>query len=474
MSSSPYLGFDDEPLSVPDETDVSLGPDGLARFLLSDLLSAVISTPDKYVEALIQRWGLGCEKVTLDAAGEIAGVTRERMRQVEKLVANKAETTYTPLAGFLRDGLRNPEELRRQWPNWTLDAWERLFTLHGMKLQSGFRESLETFQEKIRTDAELKRLLRESINDLGFVNLHTLQEALGPLGDVDSSDWDSLLSSAFPRATAAFPWAWVAKGTKPNQSEGFLIRQLSVTLPLDVHTAWEGVVIGARSRSHRHMLPPKTDFLKLLRASSSFSVGGEEISGTSFDTSPPEGVVAWAVNFIQSQPGGVTELTQFLTAGAAQNYKPSTLQQYARMRPEFRCQANLVWLAGAEPDESAKEALSLVVEAAEKESSIEFVSAGPGGFSLRARVGGFFLRTGCWPVPHSVLDLLGDGRRHVACCDDFESEAVAAIRMGSWQGFSSLRNHLFLEHSDALGESLDSTFLLHVTPENVQVDLSGT
>src|SRR3989344_3633499 len=104
---------------------LSFSPRTVAKVLLSDL-------PDRSRHILTDRFGLGIkgEERTLDAIGKEYGITRERIRQVERALASLYESMdinkLTPEEEFLqifaealkKEGVKNrPNEILTRWLN---------------------------------------------------------------------------------------------------------------------------------------------------------------------------------------------------------------------------------------------------------------------------------------------------------------------------------------------------------------------
>jgi len=439
---------------------------GLARLL------AYRSGPSHLVqlgEALVGRFSFGRQKYTLDEAGHLLGVTRERMRQLEVLARKTAASK--PLASpllleMLPDDLSGLADLL---PGWSSEAIENFASLSGIDIGGSFADNAFVSTAALeKANPVAREVVRKNAGHSGFVNLLELAFQLKAAGVSSSIPVLDLLSSIYVVTASTNDWAWIKKSTKNSQSYSAVCNQLALGTALTVAELFEGLRRRLRGRQLEHEMPPLEEFHKLLAQHDEFLEDTGHFSLVSDVSVPTEGNVGWLISRFTNASSRAIPIEKLTAEGAALGYKPSTTAQYLWGMEQFRVKDTVAWLVSDPPTQLELNTVTQTAASLQEASAVEFVGVLENRVTLLLlKMGTVFFRSAQILVPSSLRPIVANPPREIHCfCGANEGRVLGVTKAGQLKSASWIRNHLSL-HSSGPKFGVGSVIYLKLFPDRV-------
>lgn len=418
-------------------------------------------------DALVGRFSFGSQKYTLAGAGELLGVTRERMRQLEVLARKMAASR--PLAPprllkILPDDLSGLADLL---PGWSSEALANFASFAGIDMKGSFADNaFVTAAVLERANPVVKEIVQKNAGHSGFVNLLELGFQFKTAGVSSSVPVLDLLSSIYEVTASTSNWAWIRKSTKNSHGFSAVYNQLALGTALTASELFEGLERKLRSRQLEHELPPLEEFRKLLAQHEEFLEDSGHFYLATDASVPSEGNVGWLISRFTSANSRAMPIEEITAEGAALGFKPSTTAQYLWALEQFRAKNNVAWLVSAPPSKFELETVTQRAASLEEASAVEFVGVLEDRTTLlMLKMGTVFFRSGQITVPSSLRPIVANPPREIQCfCGANEGRSLGVTNSGQLKSAGWIRNHLSL-HSSGPKFSAGSVVFLKLFPD---------
>ena len=407
------------------------------------------------------RFGWGVKKMTLDQLGVQVGKTRERVRQVEKIILshlkNTAKTYHPALQAILEHEVTShkneiTDALRSDAINisedWTDKGLGQLFESFGLteEYQDWFEANKITPDHRA-TSAAIDKAIRKARTDLGTLKLTTIRfpvsqdvipmelvrERIKAIYTVHQLDGDYALVSQ--------------RGTMGVISESG--HQLFVSSPLSLDVLAQGLNRVAKFRKCAALMPPTAVLGRLLE------MAGMTKNDQGLFTGPKQALTedslhSWLYNFVLNSTNHIASKATIFRAASKVGLSINTLGLYLSYLSWIRpLGEGLFTLVGQTPSVAAIDFAHRVDQANYISNKNASYSVSPDGAFIYVDV--YFstplLISGIISINSDLSEILGEVDRKISCCQNFESEAKAKTRQTAWHGFAGLRQHLIQDHS---------------------------
>ncbi len=414
------------------------------------------------------RFGWGVQKMTLDQLGEQAGKTRERVRQIEKIILsqfkNTAKTYHPALQEILEHVVVNhnneiTDALRADGINisedWSDKGLKQLFESFGLTEEyKTWYEANKITAEHKSASAALDKAIRNARTHLGTVKLNTIRipgedepvsvdivvERIQALNNVTHIHGDYALVSNKGNSTAFTEAA----------------HQLYVSSPLSLDVIAKGIGQVAIARSCAAVMPPTPVLGKLLEMAGLkkddqglFEGPRQELTEGSLQI--------WLYNFILNSKNKISSKPAIYRAAANAGLSINSLGIYLSYQSWMRFLGDsLFTLVGESPSAGDIDFAKRVEQATYVANKNAAYSVAPDGKFIY--VDAYFstplLTNGIISIDSHLSEILGPAERKIICCHNYESDADAKTRQGAWHGFAVLRQHLMQEHNLEEGDTI--------------------
>lgn len=418
-------------------------------------------------DALVGRFSFGSQKYTLDAAGELLGVTRERMRQLEAVARRTAASRPLAPPRLLEILPENLSGLADLLPVWSSEAVENFASFSGIDTEGSLADNAFVSTAVLeKSNPVVKEIVRKNAGHSGFVNLLELGFQFKAAGVSSSVPVLDLLSSIYGVTSSTSDWAWIRKSTKNGQGYSAVYNQLALGTALTASGLYEGLERRLGSRQLEHELPPLEEFCKLLAQHEEFLEDSGHFSLASDAIVPSEGNVGWLISRFTSANSRAMPIEELTTEGAALGFKPSTTAQYLWTLEQFRAKKNVAWLVSAPPSRLELETVTQRASYLEEASAVEFVGVLADRTTLLLlKMGTVFFRSGQITIPNSLRPIVANPPREIQCfCGANEGRVLGVTASGQLKSASWIRNHLSL-HSSGPRFSAGSVVFLRLFPD---------
>lgn len=402
-------------------------------------------------EALTGRFGIATDLMTLEQAGDLIGVTRERFRQIERAVRRFAAENPLAPPGVLEELINDPNSITDLLPGWTKKGLRNLLILSGLWGEREAKEvSFQSNQELALSDPRVSKLVKESAGTMGFINKAALVKRL--LEEVGlSTPIEPLVEEILSVVGRSGKWLLVRKG-KQSQGESAILGQLKLGQSMSGRELFDGLARKAKSRSANWQLPPFDEAVQLIRSMPDIVETEEGFQLCGAKHKELTGHIGWMLQMIQNSEHQCLSVEEMVRLGLKAGFRPSTTAQYARTLDFLRSKNNMVWAAASPPSEAQMQAAVRQNELFENETSLEFDGqTTEGGLLTELTIGTVFLRSSQVVVPKALASALGEGRRRLTCSCGKDAPTPIRVSKRNLRGTTWLRNHLLLEHFPNLG-----------------------
>lgn len=465
---------------------------------LRELVGLLLDLEPTRLSALASRLGLRGPALTLQEAGELAGITRERIRQLQVKVFDNLKRTprlYLPAVERAIDVIRASAPIR-------LHEAERLLLKEGV---SAGRLDLAHFVEEWMPRLDRDELaLEEHQGDwwLARPELGSLESQLVGVGHMPAAIEDEALAEArrLARSVGIVSIKWVAetaglpvdrdsltslrrllKRTGPfrfvdrtwfwdpdvpdgrNRLQNILRKILSVATPADIDD-----VMGALDRVYRQgrlpLVPDPAAVLLFAAAHPAFGVDDSRIVTTE-PLDPSEELAETERIFLEvltTVPGGVLDRESLRRACDERGMAAATFGQYTSFSPILVSPARNMWAIRGRPVDDA--ILQRLAGFRPRRRRSAEVSESPNGdavvsWSISSTEASVFA------VPQSHASLLAGDYR----ATDVDGRAHGRIRV-DWTGTSWGYTSFLREQRAARGDRLIATFSLKEHTSTLRLD----
>jgi Sigma-70, region 4 len=396
---------------------------------------------------LAARFGWGVEKLTLDEIGARAGITRERVRQIQvKLSANLDFSDYRLpklLEEILAHNVEDPNDdicdsLRRDGfsigKTW---SWPGLFELYKVLGHGDRAEQWYSTNGMTGTVLEGRRSIDASIKSARAVMGIVKMDSVKDLAD-DSLIPEEVVRQRIPELYTTYAIAENYAVVSSIGSSSVLTetsKQLGVASPLSIDVIYKGLMQVAVYRHSQAVMPPAR-ILKPILLDSGFS-------------QTAEGLIY----------GPTKELAKaaILRAAIPLGISMNTLNIYLSYASWVRLIGNGIYsLVGVNPTSADVQFAERVEAAIAVPNSHADFTVSPSGQEIfvTALFSTPFLVNGVLSVGRQLAQLLGDTKRGIHCCDAIELDGKADVKQGAVHGFATLRQHLVQDHNYQEGMSM--------------------
>lgn len=315
------------------------------------------------LNALGARFGVTGKPVTLQEAGAIANVTRERLRQITARVvpllrgawmpaveeAARVLVEASPVAPPIGDLL---SQHKLSGPQMTADGFFKIVELIGLDLKQVTGTALLTDDGWVVDERNMSvtgaiRVAAKHTSTYGMTNVEEIRQELSTSGNSADADDIMRVLKADPNVRWADNWLWVEKEhDRPHANSliNTMRNMLSVNAPLTAQSLFEGVARKNKFRG-REIVPPPDAILAFAEASPHFTMDRDLISPvTPLDYHEVLGAVAASVvDVIKASPYGVMDRASFNQACEDVGISRNTLNVWTSYAEWLERVARNVW-----------------------------------------------------------------------------------------------------------------------------------
>lgn len=369
---------------------IALTASSIEELRLEDLLPQVvqkfIKLSDKHRNALLRRLGwLGEKPITLQEAGDLIGITRERIRQLEaKLIrAIPPEGLYAPavnkavgvmgaaapiavaqVPALLRDSGVTVQSFSAES---VISAADVLGVEHNLEIQGGGGEEFIYAGTQVASPKKIVSMARRMSGSVGAVKISDLCERLESEGFPTSIEGAaSILQGTAKARFIGNDWVWFPDNpAKRSRLRNLTRRMLSVVAPIHVGKLREGVkrevfYINSVKDGWPLTIPPEEILKRYYAEHREFTISD---SGLVDSVEPLDyrtelvGVDQMLIDVIRSVPTGVLDRASFREAAVRRGVSTASFDQALTYSAVVERVDNNVWAArGVQLDPSAVEA----------------------------------------------------------------------------------------------------------------------
>lgn len=414
------------------------------------------------------RFGWGVPKMTLDLLGEQAGLTRERVRQIEQKILshfkNTAKTYHPALLEILTHEVIEHEEditdaLRADGINisedWNEKGLKKFFACFGLAEDyETWYEANKITDEHKSASASLDKAIRNARTHLGTLKLTTIRLP-------NSQDFvpKELVRDRIKSLYAVYhfegDYALVSqRGAIAAISESG--HQLYVSSPLSLDQLAQGLLQVAKFRKCAALMPP-TEILGTLLASAGLEKNDEGLFTGPKQALTEDSSHTWLYNFLLNSTNHIASKATIFRAASKDGLSINTLGLYLSYLSWVRFLGEgLFTLVGETPHTDAIDFAKRVDQANHVSNKNAKYSVSPDGayITVDALFSTPLLTNGIISMDSHLTEILGPAERKITCCQNYESDATAKTRPGAWHGFAVLRQHLLQEHNFEEGDTI--------------------
>lgn len=446
---------------------------------LRNFIQAVSGLEGVRLEALLARLGLDGEpKRTLQETGDMIGVSRERMRQIE-VKARKGLPSHPIFMPALDEAM----DIMAEAAPIAADEAARLLEERGLTTVPFHPESLiaaadfcgrpATFQiervaaggQRVVTDSRLanaRRIISAASRQASSIGVCNVAEVAAALrADSLAVPADEIRDVLEHHSDAEFlvdNWFWMPERSPDrNRLRNTTRAMLSVVSPLPLSTIRE----GARRRYRFHgltIVPPRNVLLEFFRGHPEFKVEDEDRVGSAvpLDFRTELGATEQAlVEVLRSAPTGVLDRAGFEQGALDRGVNPNTFNVYASYSPIVEHLGTDLWaLRGVQVDPAAVEALRRANAQRPRERRIQDFGWTPEGrLWLAVRLGR--PSSVVITIPSAISNYLADRNFRARALDGSDvGEVVIAENASSW-GYTPFLGRMGADEGDVLRIEFD-------------------
>ncbi len=443
-----------------------------ASLLQADLIrSDGKSNGEAWSSLLGARNGWGQSVTTLDACGAAAGVTRERVRQIETALHRRADHRVYPLPEVVAsavemavseaglDGLGDALEDAGLTDNsfWTVDALVTLlvrfgYPAHSQALRQHWREAVADLASANHLHADAVRTARDR---LGLVRLNSVVDSEGQL--LTSEEAVKALKSKYSRVFVADGVA-LAGSKSQTMLEGNLAKQFAGSSQLRGAEILSGL---DRVRRHRKAppLPSNAALLDLLQQSGAMHAAGPDLFEGPAAVLEPGGMDEWLLHELSQYSGKVAHRSTILNSARQQGLNVSSFVLALSYWPTVRgvgSNTGLIRAVGSDPTPEEMQHAIDVMRALYVPTDFSW-RVESGAICLSISLGNAVMDTGVISVPSGLAMLLDEGGYSISCtCEQEFGGRLTRNPDNSWlYGFQPVMTHFPPMHGIYVGDSIE-------------------
>ncbi|MSW80807.1 MAG: hypothetical protein F2840_06610 [Actinobacteria bacterium] len=416
---------------------------------------------DAWVGYLQRRHSWGAPSATLQAIADEAGVTRERIRQIEIRVGQFKGLRKWPLPDVVADALEAVQladfrDVRSAVVDAGLatdDDWTPSEVVHLLEWfgYSAAAAALEQRFDLVELESEAARqglvehvkAVRTARSASGLLQLTGVHLVDGT--PLTREQVESALSAAYTRVFIVEGWA-LATIQRMSQLETAAAKQLGILSPLHAAELYEGLDRVRRQRQ-ADPLPPVSVTLELLRHAGAITLQGEWVEGATLPNEE-DSLGSWLVALLQGADGFVLHKEVINRAAIADARNLSSLGVYYLFNPCVRSTghyAGLIRLVGAAPTPEQEAHASAVAKVTRVPTDVNW-RATHDGMDLEVTVGSNLLGSGVLQPPKALIDQWPANGAAIACWCHREFKGRVSPSNGALVGLSALLVHHTLDH----------------------------
>ena len=414
------------------------------------------------------RFGWGVKKMTLDELGVQAGKTRERVRQIEKIILsqfkNNTKTFHPALQEILKHNVINHKDeitdsLRADGINisedWNDKGLKKFFECFGLTEEyETWYEANKITDEHKSASAALDKAIRNARTHLGTVKLNTIRIP----GEDEPVARDILVERIQDLYKVTHIYGDYALVSNKGNSTAFTesAHQLYVSSPLSLEVIAKGIGQVAVARNCAAVMPPTPVLGKLLEMAGLKKNDQGLFEGPRKELT--EGSLqVWLYNYLLNSKNKISSKPAIYRAATNEGLSINSLGIYLSYQSWMRFLGDsLFTLVGESPSAADIDFAARVEQATYVANKNATYSVAPDGKFIY--VDAYFstplLTNGIISIDSDLAEILGPAERKIACCQNYESDADAKTRQGAWHGFAVLRQHLMQEHSLEEGDTI--------------------
>lgn len=424
---------------------------------------------NRWGSVLVRRFGWGVPAKTLDEIGLEAGVTRERIRQIQtRLISftrNRINTLPDPVnrvmsldktsfdaglgSAMIQNGLSQSDE----WAVSSISTLIRSYGHDGAATSWAF-EAQKNNEDHAR-DALIAKRIRKARSTTGTIRIDRIP---GDSGGVflDVADVSNRLRKLYSRCFISGNYAIVSTNRGSSGTETEVMRQLGVCSPLHIDSVTEGLKRNATYRGSSASLPPTNDLMSLLQQTGRFQIDSAGMVSGEKQIVPSANVESWVAQQIADAPGCVIHKNEIIRAAISDRMGLSSVQLFMSYSSLSRPWGDgLLTLVGRSPSNGDSAFARKVADSKYVKFDVDYSVVDQSAIKVGITLGTGFFLSGVVTVPTQLATVLGTTERSIACCElqDFGGH-VKVSKKTLWYGFSSLRDHLVSEHGMIEGSRL--------------------
>jgi len=415
-------------------------------------------------DALGLRWGVGVsESKTLAEVGEMVGLTRERVRQIEQsqlwssptrtwgnppvlqdladqMIVGAASTVTSTLTG---------EQLSREDAVALLIAYgyagedfEGPWTIHDEIEFLGLRWS------------DLKSVAYRASDNLGFLSRPELESAIADqFPELVGELFDEVISQLLVRGDLPQGFVYVEK-SGVSQFKNWVVRLLKVMGPQSISEIYTATERFCKSRLSGVSFPPRPVVAAFLRGDPTFQCEGELVRLWQDERLELTGVEKWFKDLIQSTRDSVISRTVIFEKAREAGMRHGTMMVYSSYSLFFKpCGRGCVTLTGMSPSSEQVEFAWIqgrAIQVPTVRGEIELVD---GNVILPVQVGTDLLNTGVLSSTKEIRDLLR--RSNFRLIFDGLSHGSTGFSRMAMFGFTTVLHEMGAQPGDEIQISFD-------------------
>ena len=433
-------------------------------FFTLDFLMTKSGMNRRYLDVLAARvtWVNGHAK-TLDSCGKLIGVTRERVRQIEKeLELSPINLIVAPKVLYKAIGIMKTssnwdnyieklesKNIVSRNSNWSPNSLRDLTNLFNVpQFQIEF-DSLFPNIDLVEIDESKAKIIRKHRNKLGLVDLMSV-----------ANDMGESLNRAFKFIDAMYPYCMrfngiaMASTRKGGALSNVLLKQLTIQTPLSAETLLEGVERACNYRG-TPMVGLKEDLLGLIRSMAGDTPSIDNLDEAVSDDFEFGELEIWLKNAISASNLGLMHRDELTELAIRDGVNPSSIGAYLSFSVIIRSLAPGIYsLVGTESDENTIRNYRNNFLAAYTPSKFDYKLINERIMELSLIPNSSLYTGGSLSIPAPMADLVSDFRFSTRCdCNDFRSDSDIRIApSGYWISFTALLMHSRMKHGGQPGK----------------------
>jgi len=421
---------------------------------------------DEWVEYILRRHSWGMSSATLDAIGQDAGLTRERVRQIIARLESSVGGRTWPLPAVLADAVEEVRDhdfhhVQRTLleaglvtdEDWTPEELVLLIRWFGYPRLAGSLAA--AFEESNRrySDPGAVKAIRNARSKIGLIRLDSVALPNGSLMDPNFAK--DITKQTYGRVYECDGWL-LAGDEGSTMLEGGSGRQFYFSHFLDASELYDGLIRIQKNRS-LPALPSQDVVFDLLKKSGAIVASATGFTGPGL--APEVGSLnSWLATLLLGADGCVLHKESINRAAIRDKVNISSLGVYYGYSPVVRNCGDgrgLIRLVGRTPTSDDLEHAVHVAEVLRVQSQIDW-QVSDGATQLTLQMGSNFIASGVLQsVPKALLQIWPTGGAAICCtCAHAFSGRISAYGGSALIGWSPLLAHLFLEHDVKEGDVL--------------------